>query len=140
MIPAKKVAENFKIEKQLHNFREQTFNVQTMQNTVLKMRTARDVLEQLNTTAARITNNVSTIQTIDQIVSAISDQLQAQQLQVQCKIKEKAQITNARFTALAEQMQKLISTTTAVTTDNNPPTPRPPPASFRFPCKDMHDI
>uniref|UniRef100_A0A915JU20 Uncharacterized protein n=1 Tax=Romanomermis culicivorax TaxID=13658 RepID=A0A915JU20_ROMCU len=39
-------------------------------------------------------------------LSAISDQLQAQQLQVQHEIKEQAQVSNARFTALVEQMQQ----------------------------------
>uniref|UniRef100_A0A915IGD7 Uncharacterized protein n=1 Tax=Romanomermis culicivorax TaxID=13658 RepID=A0A915IGD7_ROMCU len=54
-----------------------------------------DALEQLNATAARITNNVLTVQTMDQIIGAISNQLQAQQLQVQCEIKEQAQVTKA---------------------------------------------
>uniref|UniRef100_A0A915IW44 Metalloendopeptidase n=1 Tax=Romanomermis culicivorax TaxID=13658 RepID=A0A915IW44_ROMCU len=56
---------------------------------------AHDTLEQLNTTATRITNNVRTVQTIDQIIRILSNQLQAQQLQVQGKIKEKAQVTKA---------------------------------------------
>uniref|UniRef100_A0A915K370 Uncharacterized protein n=1 Tax=Romanomermis culicivorax TaxID=13658 RepID=A0A915K370_ROMCU len=85
-----------------------------------------DTLEQLSTAAARITNNVPTIQTIDQIIGAISDQYQAQQIHVQCKIQEQAKSTNACFTALAEQLQKLISTTTAAAAARNPPTPRPP--------------
>uniref|UniRef100_A0A915L533 Uncharacterized protein n=1 Tax=Romanomermis culicivorax TaxID=13658 RepID=A0A915L533_ROMCU len=41
---------------------------------------AHSALEQLNSAAMRITNNVLTVQMIDQIVRAISDQLQAQQL------------------------------------------------------------
>uniref|UniRef100_A0A915I0B8 Uncharacterized protein n=1 Tax=Romanomermis culicivorax TaxID=13658 RepID=A0A915I0B8_ROMCU len=41
---------------------------------------ARDVLDQLSTAAARITNNVPTVQTMDQIISAVSDTFQAQQL------------------------------------------------------------
>uniref|UniRef100_A0A915JJJ8 Uncharacterized protein n=1 Tax=Romanomermis culicivorax TaxID=13658 RepID=A0A915JJJ8_ROMCU len=63
-------------------------------------------LKQLNTTTARITNTVPTLQTIDQIMGAISDQLQAQQLQVQHKIKEQAQVTNAQFAAFTEQIQQ----------------------------------
>uniref|UniRef100_A0A915KG84 Uncharacterized protein n=1 Tax=Romanomermis culicivorax TaxID=13658 RepID=A0A915KG84_ROMCU len=43
---------------------------------------ARNALEQLNTTAVRITKNVPTVQMIDQIIGAVSDQLQAQQLQL----------------------------------------------------------
>uniref|UniRef100_A0A915K309 Uncharacterized protein n=1 Tax=Romanomermis culicivorax TaxID=13658 RepID=A0A915K309_ROMCU len=42
----------------------------------------RNALEQLNTAAVRITNNVPTVQTIDQIIGTISDQFQAQQLWV----------------------------------------------------------
>uniref|UniRef100_A0A915I2L2 Uncharacterized protein n=1 Tax=Romanomermis culicivorax TaxID=13658 RepID=A0A915I2L2_ROMCU len=38
---------------------------------------ARDALKQLPTTAAWITNNVPTVQTIDQIIGAVSDQIQA---------------------------------------------------------------
>uniref|UniRef100_A0A915L4R2 Uncharacterized protein n=1 Tax=Romanomermis culicivorax TaxID=13658 RepID=A0A915L4R2_ROMCU len=66
-------------------------NANEVQNFCLE---ACDALEQLNNTAARIMNNVQTIQTIDQIISVIFDKLQAQQLQVQCKIKEQAQATN----------------------------------------------
>uniref|UniRef100_A0A915JEC1 Phosphatidic acid phosphatase type 2/haloperoxidase domain-containing protein n=1 Tax=Romanomermis culicivorax TaxID=13658 RepID=A0A915JEC1_ROMCU len=44
---------------------------------------ARDVLDQLSTTAACITNNVPMVQTIDQIIGPVSDQFQAQQLGVQ---------------------------------------------------------
>uniref|UniRef100_A0A915K4Q5 Uncharacterized protein n=1 Tax=Romanomermis culicivorax TaxID=13658 RepID=A0A915K4Q5_ROMCU len=47
-----------------------------------------DALEQLSTAAVRITNNVPTVQTIDQIIGAIFDQFQAQQLRVQRKIQE----------------------------------------------------
>uniref|UniRef100_A0A915KFT6 Uncharacterized protein n=1 Tax=Romanomermis culicivorax TaxID=13658 RepID=A0A915KFT6_ROMCU len=54
----------------------------------------RNTFDQVNTAATRITNNVLTLQTIDQIINAICDQLQAQQLQVQCEIKEQAQFTN----------------------------------------------
>uniref|UniRef100_A0A915KAS0 Uncharacterized protein n=1 Tax=Romanomermis culicivorax TaxID=13658 RepID=A0A915KAS0_ROMCU len=48
----------------------------------------RDALEQLCTAAPRITNNVPTVQTIDQIIGAISDQFQAQQQSVQPEIQE----------------------------------------------------
>uniref|UniRef100_A0A915ING0 Uncharacterized protein n=1 Tax=Romanomermis culicivorax TaxID=13658 RepID=A0A915ING0_ROMCU len=61
-----------------------------------------DSLKQLNTAAARITNKVPTVQTINQIIGALSDQFQAQQLGIQCKIQEQAQATNARFVTLAE--------------------------------------
>uniref|UniRef100_A0A915JI87 Uncharacterized protein n=1 Tax=Romanomermis culicivorax TaxID=13658 RepID=A0A915JI87_ROMCU len=44
---------------------------------------ARDALEQLSAAAAQITNNVPTVQTIDQNIGAISDQFQAQQLCIQ---------------------------------------------------------
>uniref|UniRef100_A0A915L490 Uncharacterized protein n=1 Tax=Romanomermis culicivorax TaxID=13658 RepID=A0A915L490_ROMCU len=37
-----------------------------------------NALEQLSTATARITNNVPTVQTIDQIIRSISDQFQAQ--------------------------------------------------------------
>uniref|UniRef100_A0A915IMG4 Uncharacterized protein n=1 Tax=Romanomermis culicivorax TaxID=13658 RepID=A0A915IMG4_ROMCU len=97
-----------------------------------------DALEQLSTTAARITNNVPTVQTIDQIIRAISDQFQAQQLCVQWEIQEQVQSTNARFAALAEQMQQLISTAMAVA--RNSPTPRPQPVTSRFHSKEMRDI
>uniref|UniRef100_A0A915K2A4 Uncharacterized protein n=1 Tax=Romanomermis culicivorax TaxID=13658 RepID=A0A915K2A4_ROMCU len=98
-----------------------------------------DALEQLNTTAARIKNNVSTVQTIDQIIGTLSDQLQAQQLQVQRVIKEQAQATNTQFGALAQQMQQLISAIGAAVR-NNPPMPRPLPAGSQFYCQDMCDI
>uniref|UniRef100_A0A915IF34 Uncharacterized protein n=1 Tax=Romanomermis culicivorax TaxID=13658 RepID=A0A915IF34_ROMCU len=62
---------------------------------------AGDTLEQLSTAAALITNNVPTVQTIDQIICAVSDQFQAQQLHVQREIQEQAKSTNARFAALA---------------------------------------
>uniref|UniRef100_A0A915IZF4 Uncharacterized protein n=1 Tax=Romanomermis culicivorax TaxID=13658 RepID=A0A915IZF4_ROMCU len=74
---------------------------------------AHEALEQLSNATARITNNVPTMQTIDQIIGTILDQLQVQGLQVQCEIKEQTQATNAQFTTLAEQMQQLIATTTA---------------------------
>uniref|UniRef100_A0A915L9V4 Uncharacterized protein n=1 Tax=Romanomermis culicivorax TaxID=13658 RepID=A0A915L9V4_ROMCU len=86
---------------------------------------ARDALDQLSTAAAHITTNVPTIQMIDQIISAISDQFQAQQLRVQREIQEQTKATNVRFAALAEQMQQLISMTAAATNGCNPPTPRP---------------
>uniref|UniRef100_A0A915JTX2 Uncharacterized protein n=1 Tax=Romanomermis culicivorax TaxID=13658 RepID=A0A915JTX2_ROMCU len=86
-----------------------------------------DALYQLSTVAACITNNVPTVQTIDQIISAVSDQFQAQQLRVQRKIQEQTKATNARFAIIVEQMQQLISTTAAATNARNPPTLRPPP-------------
>uniref|UniRef100_A0A915L2E0 Uncharacterized protein n=1 Tax=Romanomermis culicivorax TaxID=13658 RepID=A0A915L2E0_ROMCU len=52
-----------------------------------------------NTAAARITNNVPMVQTIDQIIRTVSDQFQAQQLCVQCKIQEQTKATNAGFAA-----------------------------------------
>uniref|UniRef100_A0A915KFP7 Uncharacterized protein n=1 Tax=Romanomermis culicivorax TaxID=13658 RepID=A0A915KFP7_ROMCU len=84
--------------------------------------TACDALDQLSTGAARITNNIPTAQTIDQIMSAISDQFQAQQLRVQREIQEQAKATNTRFAALPEQMQQLILTTAATTNAHNTPT------------------
>uniref|UniRef100_A0A915JII0 Uncharacterized protein n=1 Tax=Romanomermis culicivorax TaxID=13658 RepID=A0A915JII0_ROMCU len=93
---------------------------------------AGDALDQLSTAAACITNNVPTVQTIDQIIGPISDQFQAQQLHVQRKIQEQTKATNASFTALAEQMQQLISTTAAATNTHNPPTPRPLRVSSQF--------
>uniref|UniRef100_A0A915JUY6 Uncharacterized protein n=1 Tax=Romanomermis culicivorax TaxID=13658 RepID=A0A915JUY6_ROMCU len=94
---------------------------------------AHDALEQFNTTAARITNNVLTVQTIDQTIGAISHQFQAQQLCVQQEIQEKVQTTNVHFAALAEQMQQLFSTTTAAAVaHNNPLTARKPPATSHF--------
>uniref|UniRef100_A0A915HTI3 Uncharacterized protein n=1 Tax=Romanomermis culicivorax TaxID=13658 RepID=A0A915HTI3_ROMCU len=85
-----------------------------------------NALDQLSTAAARITNNVPTVETIDQIIGAVSDQFQAQQLHVQREIQEQTKATNVRFATLAEQMQQLISTTTPTTNLRNPPTPRPP--------------
>uniref|UniRef100_A0A915HMF6 Uncharacterized protein n=1 Tax=Romanomermis culicivorax TaxID=13658 RepID=A0A915HMF6_ROMCU len=91
---------------EIHNFRLEACNV----------------LQQLNTAAAWITNNVPMVQTIDQIIGPVFNQFQAQQLGVQCKIQEQVQATNAHFAALAEQMQQLISTTTALpVARNNPP-------------------
>uniref|UniRef100_A0A915K559 Uncharacterized protein n=1 Tax=Romanomermis culicivorax TaxID=13658 RepID=A0A915K559_ROMCU len=49
-----------------------------------------DALEQLSTAATRITNNVPTVQLIDQIMGALSDQVQAQQLRVQREIHKRA--------------------------------------------------
>uniref|UniRef100_A0A915KMX9 Uncharacterized protein n=1 Tax=Romanomermis culicivorax TaxID=13658 RepID=A0A915KMX9_ROMCU len=49
---------------------------------------ARDALEQLSTATAQITNNVPTVQTIDQIIGTVSDRFQAQQLCVQREIQE----------------------------------------------------
>uniref|UniRef100_A0A915IE70 Uncharacterized protein n=1 Tax=Romanomermis culicivorax TaxID=13658 RepID=A0A915IE70_ROMCU len=43
-----------------------------------------EALEQLSTAAAQITNNVRMVQTIDQIISTVSNQFRAQQLCVQC--------------------------------------------------------
>uniref|UniRef100_A0A915IMC8 Uncharacterized protein n=1 Tax=Romanomermis culicivorax TaxID=13658 RepID=A0A915IMC8_ROMCU len=74
---------------------------------------AHDAIDQLNTVAVRNTNNVPTVQTIDQIISAISDQFQAQQLGVQHEIQKQVQTRNVCFATLTEQMQQLISTTTA---------------------------
>uniref|UniRef100_A0A915KWQ8 Uncharacterized protein n=1 Tax=Romanomermis culicivorax TaxID=13658 RepID=A0A915KWQ8_ROMCU len=101
---------------------------------------ARDALEQLCTATPRITNNVPTVQTIDQIIGAISDQFQAQQQSVQPEIQEQVKSTNACFAALAEQMQQLISTTTAEAAARNPPTPQPPPVTSRFHSEETHDI
>uniref|UniRef100_A0A915HEM8 Uncharacterized protein n=1 Tax=Romanomermis culicivorax TaxID=13658 RepID=A0A915HEM8_ROMCU len=85
-----------------------------------------NTLKQLSTAAARITNNVPMVQTIDQIIGPLSDQFQARQLCVQCEIQEQVQATNACFRALAEQMQQLICTTAAAAVaPNNPPTPQP---------------
>uniref|UniRef100_A0A915IG83 Uncharacterized protein n=1 Tax=Romanomermis culicivorax TaxID=13658 RepID=A0A915IG83_ROMCU len=91
-----------------------------------------DALEQLSTAAAQITNNVPMVQTIHQIISAVSDQFQAQQLHVQREIPEQVQATNACFTALVEQMQPLISTTTtSAIACNNLLTSRPPLVTSR---------
>uniref|UniRef100_A0A915JAU4 CHCH domain-containing protein n=1 Tax=Romanomermis culicivorax TaxID=13658 RepID=A0A915JAU4_ROMCU len=79
---------------------------------------ARDALDQLSTTAACITNNVPTVQTIDQIIGTISDQFQAQQLRLQCEIQEQTKATNARFATLAEQMQQLMSLANCLTKSN----------------------
>uniref|UniRef100_A0A915I450 Uncharacterized protein n=1 Tax=Romanomermis culicivorax TaxID=13658 RepID=A0A915I450_ROMCU len=76
---------------------------------------AGDAIDQLSTWAVRITNNVPTVQTINQIIGAISDQFQAQQLGVQHETQKQIQTRNARFAALAKQMQQLISTTTVAT-------------------------
>uniref|UniRef100_A0A915HWW2 Uncharacterized protein n=1 Tax=Romanomermis culicivorax TaxID=13658 RepID=A0A915HWW2_ROMCU len=94
----------------------------------------------LSTAAAQITNNVPTVQTIDQIIGAISDQFQAQQLRVQREIQEQAKSTNGRFAALAEQLQHLISTTTAAAAARNPSTPRPPLVTSRFHSEERRDI
>uniref|UniRef100_A0A915IE95 Uncharacterized protein n=1 Tax=Romanomermis culicivorax TaxID=13658 RepID=A0A915IE95_ROMCU len=92
---------------------------------------AHDALEQLNTPAARITNNVPTVQTMDQTIGAISHQFQAQQLCVQHKIQEQVQTTNVHFAPLTEQMQQLFSTTTAAAVaHNNPLTPRKPLVTY----------
>uniref|UniRef100_A0A915KPD9 Uncharacterized protein n=1 Tax=Romanomermis culicivorax TaxID=13658 RepID=A0A915KPD9_ROMCU len=99
-----------------------------------------DALEQLSTATARITNNIPTVQTINQIIGTISNQFQAQQLCVQREIQEQVQSTNAPFTALAEQMQQLISTTTAATVAPNPPTPRPLPVTSGFHGEETHDF
>uniref|UniRef100_A0A915KNS9 Peptidase A2 domain-containing protein n=1 Tax=Romanomermis culicivorax TaxID=13658 RepID=A0A915KNS9_ROMCU len=80
------------------------------------------------------------VQMIDQIMGAISDQFQAQQLRIQCEIQEQTKAANARFTALAEQMQQLISTTAAATNACNPPTPRPLLVSSQFHGEETRDI
>uniref|UniRef100_A0A915JWE3 Uncharacterized protein n=1 Tax=Romanomermis culicivorax TaxID=13658 RepID=A0A915JWE3_ROMCU len=50
---------------------------------------------------------------------------------VQGEIQEQAQVTNAHFATVVEQMRQLISTTTTATTvGNNPPTSRPPPGDL----------
>uniref|UniRef100_A0A915HWF9 Uncharacterized protein n=1 Tax=Romanomermis culicivorax TaxID=13658 RepID=A0A915HWF9_ROMCU len=95
-------------------------------------------LDQLSTHTARITNNVPTVQTIDQIIGTVSNQFQAQQLRVQCQIQEQAKSTNTRFAAQAEQMQQLISMTAAAA--RNPPTPRPLPVTSRFHSEKTQDI
>uniref|UniRef100_A0A915HES5 Gag protein n=1 Tax=Romanomermis culicivorax TaxID=13658 RepID=A0A915HES5_ROMCU len=97
---------------------------------------ARDALEQLSTAAAQITNNAPTVQTIDQIIGAVSNQFQAQQLHVEREIQEQVKSTNARFAALAEQMQQLISTTTAAAAAPNPPTPRTMAGDLMAPSTD----
>uniref|UniRef100_A0A915JL31 Peptidase A2 domain-containing protein n=1 Tax=Romanomermis culicivorax TaxID=13658 RepID=A0A915JL31_ROMCU len=97
-------------------------------------------LEQLSTAAAPITNNLLTIQTIDQIIGAISDQFQAQQLRLLGEIQEQVQSTDAHFATLAEQMQQLISTTTAAAVAHNPPTLRLPPVTSWFHGEETHDI
>uniref|UniRef100_A0A915KSZ5 Uncharacterized protein n=1 Tax=Romanomermis culicivorax TaxID=13658 RepID=A0A915KSZ5_ROMCU len=91
-----------------------------------------DALDQLSTAAAHITNNVPMVQTIDQIIGAVSDQLKAQQLRFQREIQEQAKATNERFATLAEQMQQLILTTVAATNALTLATPRPPWVSSRF--------
>uniref|UniRef100_A0A915L655 Uncharacterized protein n=1 Tax=Romanomermis culicivorax TaxID=13658 RepID=A0A915L655_ROMCU len=101
---------------------------------------ASDALDQLSTAAAWITNNVPTVQMIDQIIRTVSDQFQAQQLHVQGEIQEQVESTNACFTPLAEQMQQLISTTAAAAAAHNLPTPRPPPVTSRLHSEETHDI
>uniref|UniRef100_A0A915IQT1 Uncharacterized protein n=1 Tax=Romanomermis culicivorax TaxID=13658 RepID=A0A915IQT1_ROMCU len=101
---------------------------------------AHDTLEQLSTAAVRITNNIPTVQTIDHFICAVSDRFQAQQLSIQLEIQEQVQSTNARFTALAEQMQQLISTTTAAAVAHNLPTRRPPPVTSWFHGEETPDI
>uniref|UniRef100_A0A915IKP6 Uncharacterized protein n=1 Tax=Romanomermis culicivorax TaxID=13658 RepID=A0A915IKP6_ROMCU len=101
---------------------------------------ARDALDRLSTAAARITNNVPTVQMIDQIIGAVSDRFQAQQLCVQCEIQEQVKSTNACFATLAEQMQQSISTRPATANARNPPTPRQLPVSSRFHGKETRDI
>uniref|UniRef100_A0A915HI08 Uncharacterized protein n=1 Tax=Romanomermis culicivorax TaxID=13658 RepID=A0A915HI08_ROMCU len=80
--------------------------------------------DQLSTAATGITNNIPTVQTIDQIIGAISDQFQVQQLRVQRRIQEQAKSTNACFATLAEQMQQLVSITATTNTSSGttPPT------------------
>uniref|UniRef100_A0A915LCX9 Uncharacterized protein n=1 Tax=Romanomermis culicivorax TaxID=13658 RepID=A0A915LCX9_ROMCU len=75
-----------------------------------------------------------------QLISAISDQFQAQQLCVQHEIQEQVQSTNACFATLAEQMQQLISKTTAAAAARHPPAPRPPPVTLQFHCQETCDI
>uniref|UniRef100_A0A915J5G4 Uncharacterized protein n=1 Tax=Romanomermis culicivorax TaxID=13658 RepID=A0A915J5G4_ROMCU len=102
---------------------------------------ARHALDQLNTAVASITNNVPTVQTIDQIIGAVSYQFQARQLCVQCEIQEQAQATNSCFAALAEQTQQLISSTAAAAAAcNNMPRPRPPPATSQLHDEERPDI
>uniref|UniRef100_A0A915JXF0 Uncharacterized protein n=1 Tax=Romanomermis culicivorax TaxID=13658 RepID=A0A915JXF0_ROMCU len=69
-----------------------------MQSSAVHTIGAREVLNQLSTAAARITNNVSSVQTIDQIISTISDQFQVQQLCVQQEVQEQVKSTNTHFT------------------------------------------
>uniref|UniRef100_A0A915HHF1 Uncharacterized protein n=1 Tax=Romanomermis culicivorax TaxID=13658 RepID=A0A915HHF1_ROMCU len=99
-----------------------------------------DALDQLSTAAARITNNVPIVQTIDQIIGTVLDQFQAQQLCVQCEIQEQVKSTDACFAALAEQMQQLISTTATTAAMHNPPTPRPPLVTSPFHREETRDI
>uniref|UniRef100_A0A915J6H4 Uncharacterized protein n=1 Tax=Romanomermis culicivorax TaxID=13658 RepID=A0A915J6H4_ROMCU len=91
-----------------------------------------DALEQLSTTTPQITNNVPTVQTMDQIIGIVAHQFQTQQQHVQQEIQEQVQFTNAGFTALAGQMQQLMSTTTTTAVAHNPPTPRAPLVTSRF--------
>uniref|UniRef100_A0A915KSJ1 Uncharacterized protein n=1 Tax=Romanomermis culicivorax TaxID=13658 RepID=A0A915KSJ1_ROMCU len=65
-------------------------------------------------------------------MGAVSDQFQAQQLCIQCKIQEQTKATNAHFAILAELMQQLISTTAAANNARNRPTPRQLLVSSRF--------
>uniref|UniRef100_A0A915IBQ5 Uncharacterized protein n=1 Tax=Romanomermis culicivorax TaxID=13658 RepID=A0A915IBQ5_ROMCU len=67
---------------------------------------------------------------------AILSGTHTQQLRVQGEIQEQVKSTNTRFTALAEQMQQLISTTATTAAACNPPTPRPPPVTSRFLCEE----
>uniref|UniRef100_A0A915KCD2 Uncharacterized protein n=1 Tax=Romanomermis culicivorax TaxID=13658 RepID=A0A915KCD2_ROMCU len=99
-----------------------------------------EALDQLSTAAAQITNNVPTVQTIDQIIGTASDQFQAQQLCVQREIQEQVESTNARFAALAEQMQQLISTIAAAAAVRNRPTPRLSPVTSRFHGEETRNI
>uniref|UniRef100_A0A915HHV2 Uncharacterized protein n=1 Tax=Romanomermis culicivorax TaxID=13658 RepID=A0A915HHV2_ROMCU len=102
---------------------------------------AGDVHKELNTAASRITNNVSTTQTINQIIGPVSNQFQAQQLPVQCEIQEQVQTMNAHFAALAEQMQQLISASTATAVAcTNLPMPRKSPATSQFHGEEQRDI
>uniref|UniRef100_A0A915HHC6 Phosphate transporter n=1 Tax=Romanomermis culicivorax TaxID=13658 RepID=A0A915HHC6_ROMCU len=88
----------------------------------------------------RHADNVPTVQTIDQIISAISDQFHAQKLRVQHEIQEQVKSTNARFAALVEQRQQLISTTTAAAAAHNGPTPKPPRVTSQFHGEETRNI
>uniref|UniRef100_A0A915K7U5 Uncharacterized protein n=1 Tax=Romanomermis culicivorax TaxID=13658 RepID=A0A915K7U5_ROMCU len=112
----------------------------TTQSSAVPTIEAHNALEQLSTAATQITNNVPTVQTIDQTISTVSDQFLAQQLRVQREIQEQVKSTNACFAALAEQMQQLITTIAAAATACNPPTPRPPPVTSWFHGTETCDI